>query len=152
MNLSTVPLFTYFFFIIFFFSGGFVDEDEEIPSIFAPGDHFDEDGNDITHPDELPLDANATEVLKAWAHRLQDVYNQCVPQEQRVAESKVDWGGELREIYLVLNLPDKIPLINQILEMYKGKEAQMMQTILMKYKNELPTEYTYRISEMIQAK
>lgn len=133
-------------------TGGFVDEDEEIPSIFAPGDHFDEDGNDITHPDELPLDANATEVLKAWAHRLQDVYNQCVPQEQRVAESKVDWGGELREIYLVLNLPDKIPLINQILEMYKGKEAQMMQTILMKYKNELPTEYTYRISEMIQAK
>ena len=69
-----------------------------------------------------------------------------------MVQSGVDWGNQLREIYEVLNLPDKIPLIDQILEMYKGREAQMMQTILVKYKNELPTEYTYRISEMIQAR
>lgn len=131
-------------------TGGFMEEEEDIPSIFAPADHYDDDGL-VRHPDELPPDASATEVLKAWAYRLQDVYNQCVPQE-RHALNRVDWGRELREIYEVLNLPDKIPLIDQILDMYKGKEAQMMQTLLTKYKNELPTEYTYRISEMIQAR
>ena len=129
-------------------TGGFVEEEEEIPSIFAPADHYD---GEVKHPDELPPNASAIEVLKAWAHRLQDVYNQCVPQE-RPYENNADWEKELREIYEVLNLPDKIPLIGQILDMYKGKEAQMMQTILMKYKNELPTEYTYRINEMIQAR
>merc|ERR1711871_1825544 len=127
-----------------------MEEEEDIPSIFAPADHYDDDGL-VRHPDELPPNASATEVLKAWAHRLQDVYNQCVPQE-RPYENNGDWEKVLREIYEVLNLPDKIPLIGQILDMYKGKEAQMMQTILMKYKNELPTEYTYRINEMIQAR
>ena len=85
----------------------------------------------------------------------------------------MDWGLELQQVYEILNMPDKIGMIDQILDMYKGKESHMMKHILIKYKvkicnivfflildshstqflkDVLPTEFTYHLTEIIQHK
>ena len=90
-------------------------------------------------------------MVLAWATRLQDVYNQCVPsyQEKEGGRLQVDWEHELRVVYEALGMPEKIDMVDQILDMYRGKESQMMQSILYKYKDALPAEYTYRLQDII---
>merc|ERR1711916_118022 len=70
--------------------GGYHDEDEvALPSIFQGVDTFGANGERPLQPDELPPDASATEVILAWASRLQDVYNQCVPSYHKKEEGRL---------------------------------------------------------------
>jgi hypothetical protein len=104
-------------------------EDEEAPSLF----NFNQNGPssiNIVQPDELPKNASAIEVIKAWAHRLQDVYNQCVPSNidvassqqvffhKKIKDSNIDWSSELQNIYLELKMPEKLSTISQILVVF----------------------------------
>ena len=131
-----------------FLNGDFHDDEEELPSIFGPY----QDNSSYPDPSVLPSDSTATEIVHAWAARLQDVYNQCNPQyyDPSSGSFQIDWGSELKIIYQLLNLPEKISMIDQILDMFKGKEEQMMESILVKYKDVLPAEYTIRMSEMLR--
>ena len=135
-------------------NGDFHEEEEEFPSILNP-ETFEFDSSSYPQPDELPPNACASDVVRAWALRLQDVHSQCFPPNNEYYNNgnqrNVDWAAELKEVYSILNLPDKVPLIDQILEMYVGKETQMMQSILVKYRAVLPTEYVYRLTELIAA-
>ena len=56
--------------------GEFPDEEDELPSILVPYDLHE----GYPQPHELPPSASATEVVRAWSMRLQDVYEQCNPQ------------------------------------------------------------------------
>jgi hypothetical protein len=136
---------------------GEIDEEEELPSILNPLENDFIAGEGVRggypQPDELPPDASAIDVVRAWAFRLQDVYEQCNPHINDTGErdglyGDIDWRSELRDIYNVLNMPDKIVKIDQILDLYKGKEDQMIQSILFKYKDVLPAEYTYRLTDL----
>lgn len=123
--------------------GNIEEDEEELPSIFYP--EYNQEP-DFPQPDELPSDAPASDVVRAWALRLQDVWNQCNPSQYIDDSISIDWRAELCEIYNVLNMPDKIEIVDKILELYKGKEKSMLQTILQKYHEILPDEYVEHIT------
>ena len=130
------------------------NDSDLLPSVL-PYSHVKRDPQDysIPQPDELPPGSSAIDVVRAWAFRLQDVYNQCNPENEEDKENQhygIDYTAILKEIYVLLNLPEKISMIDQILDMYKGKESQMMQSILFKYQDTLPLDFTFKINEMLK--
>jgi len=191
---------------------GVHDEDraDDLPSIFThftpppPGEdgEDDEEGDDYygdednyehkreqpaRNPKELPPNASATELVKAWSARLQEVYQKCnAPEGENFADPdtmaaergkkiivsggaagggraspkagprggkgggsssgsptkykhirEVDWRAELRQFYLGVNMPEKLPGIGEILLTWKGKEEQMLSHLMTKYKRSI---------------
>ena len=135
------------------------------------------------HPKELPPSASASELVKAWSARLQNVYQQCnAPEGDNFADPEtmeaergkkiilnvgkkgrqqglggaaagaktpgsptkyahireVDWRAELRQFYLGVNMPEKLPGIGEILLTWKGKEEQMLSHLMTKYRRSIP--------------
>jgi hypothetical protein len=133
------------------------DEEEEfLPSILQPELNFYGNEGEILQPEELPVGAKASDIVRAWANRLQDIWNQCNPdyindddQAHQRSSVNVDWKRELRDIYSCLNMPDKLNKIDEILTMFKGKEKQMLESILTKYQDILPADYVGRLSQVL---
>lgn len=132
------------------------EEEEFLPSILQPELNSYEDEGGILQPDELPDGAKATDVVRAWANRLQDIWNQCNPeyivdddQAHQASSVNVDLKRELRDIYSCLNMPDKLNKIDDILTTFKGKEKQMLESILHKYQDILPADYIDRLIQVL---
>ena len=104
------------------------------------------DHSNVSDPSQLGRDASARDVVLAWSKRLQKVYDKCVPEGERAGDvygdtyDDIDWYSELRHIYLVLNLPQKVEQIPQILATWAGKEDKMLRSYLFKYKAALPID------------
>eukprot|EP00605_Chrysophyceae_sp_TOSAG23-4_P002118 GSChrysophyteH1.ASY1.ANO1.2344.1 assembled CDS len=50
----------------------------------------------------------------------------------------IDWHSELKGFYLGINMPEKLPFIDDMLQSNAGKEEQMLSHIMMKYKRVIP--------------
>jgi hypothetical protein len=205
------------------------DHLDELPSIFthftppppseAEGgtEHHDDDNDDgddderapraehketYTNPKELPPTASATELVKAWSARLQQVYQKCnapegeeypdpttmeaergkkimftaaglrgpmgSPKEKGKSPAlgakkggkgkyshirEIDWRLELKQFYLGINMPEKLPGIGEILITWKGKEEQMLSHLITKYKRRIPppvADHLRTLSEYVE--
>lgn len=153
-------------------------------------------------PDDLPDSAAAAEVVKAWAFRLRDVYDDCIAKDgddyqdaknfrishdnknaRLVARRKggaagpietpspawppspsrvilkpptglnaplkalgkagqggksIDYRDELKRFYISVNQQDKLGALDKILEIWAGKEEQMIMSLIEKYKDIIP--------------
>jgi hypothetical protein len=153
-------------------------------------------------PKELPPNASATELVKAWSARLQHVYQRCNAPEgeeypdpatmeaergkkimftgagprgpigspsREKAKSpvgakkgvkgkyshirEIDWRHELKQFYLGINMPEKLPGIGEILLTWKGKEEQMLSHLITKYKRRIPppdAEHLKTLNEYVE--
>lgn len=179
-------------------------------------DEAEEEGKalDMPLPELLDKDASAEELVKAWALRLNDVYNDCATDDmpgfnfapdsfspstagshdaagegpvgltrsgrnikqvvgkirngrgitgrevtsprggketltknalknqvrgkKKLGVSDIDWKAELKGFYLGINMPEKLPYLDDILEYNKGKEEQMISYLIVKYKRVIP--------------
>jgi len=50
----------------------------------------------------------------------------------------IDWHSELKGFYLGINLPEKLPFLDEILQANAGKEEQMLSHLMMRYKRVIP--------------
>ena len=50
---------------------------------------------------------------------------------------EIDWRLELKQFYLGINMPEKLPGIGEILITWKGKEEQMLSHLITKYKRRI---------------
>ena len=181
---------------------------EEVPPALPP---VDEEGSgdeeekelDLPLPVDLDKNASAEEIVKAWALRLHDVYNDCATEDmagydfrptfspsaagasqtklrhgagatdlikkihnghgitgreikpvrgkealtkgslgrkakKRLGTADIDWKAELKGFYLGINMPEKLPYLDDILEANRGKEEQMLSYLIVKYKRVIP--------------
>jgi hypothetical protein len=150
---------------------------------------------DIEQPEELSADVSATHLVKAWAARLADVYNDCgvtntnssgvvdennnpiamsrknirihnghgilgrrihppssnskgqlnkgnLDKQGRAdgmpGKQEIHWNRELKDFYIAINRPDKIPFIDEILSANHGNEERMLVQLMTKYKRIIP--------------
>ena len=128
------------------------DEEDDFPSIFEKQNY-----DSYVHPEDLPKDATATEVVRAWAARLQDVYFQCFPETienasnyDDGADGVIDWAEELARVYRVMGMPEKISSINQILDIWTGKEDQMIRSLMQKYQQTMPPECIFHCNRILE--
>jgi len=150
---------------------------------------------EYAYPKELPSTASASELVKAWSARLQEVYQKCnAPEGDKFAdpetmESKrgkkiilggaagrglpgspkttgkkkdpssptkyshireINWYSELRQFYLGINMPEKLPGIHEILLTWKGKEEQMLSHLITKYKRSIPHALAEHLNTLSQ--
>jgi hypothetical protein len=52
----------------------------------------------------------------------------------------IDWKSELKRFYLSINMPEKIPSLDGILDTWAGKEDQMLSSLLVKYRKIVPKD------------
>lgn len=108
--------------------------------------HHPEEAKQITPLNELVANAEASAIVAAWSVRLQEVYERCVPDQERAGDvygetyDDINWYDELRHIYLVLNMPQKVDQIPQILATWVGKEDKMLRSFIFKYRSSLPPQ------------
>jgi hypothetical protein len=50
----------------------------------------------------------------------------------------IDWHSELKGFYLGINLAEKLPFLDEILQANAGREEQMLSHLIMKYKRVIP--------------
>ncbi len=50
----------------------------------------------------------------------------------------IDWRSELKGFYIGINLPEKLPFLDEILDANRGKEEAMLSHLMMKYKRVIP--------------
>lgn len=60
-------------------------------------------------------------------------HNNGTPSHVSRGHQMIDWPRELKQFYLEINLPEKISDIGDILKVYKGKEDQMIWSLMSKY-------------------
>ena len=58
--------------------------------------------------------------------------------KKKLNASDIDWKAELKGFYLGINMPEKLPYLDDILEHNKGKEEQMISYLIVKYKRVIP--------------
>ncbi len=56
----------------------------------------------------------------------------------RPTRGDIDWHSELKGFYLGINLPEKLPFLDEILQANAGREDQMLSHLMMKYKRVIP--------------
>lgn len=61
----------------------------------------------------------------------------------------IDWRNELRQFYISLNMSEKIAGIPTILDTWKGKEDEMIGSIIEKYGNSIPRSSRKRLDELL---
>mgnify|MGYP001368716386 CR=1 FL=1 len=195
----------------------------ELPQVQDLADDDDDEGEeegkelDLPLPEQLDKHASAEDVVKAWALRLNDVYNDCATEDmsgfdfapdafspstttgsggggggsgspggltrsgknvkqvlrkirngrgiigrevrparggkdaltrnalhdqmrgkKKLGVADIDWKAELKGFYLGINMPEKLPYLDDILEYNKGKEEQMISYLIVKYKRVIP--------------
>jgi hypothetical protein len=110
----------------------------------------------VGDPSQLDKDAGATDIVLAWSKRLQKVYDKCVPEGEQAGDvygdtyDDIDWYSELRHIYLVLNLPQKVEQIPQILATWAGKEDKMVRSYLFKYRGALNNDTAAHLESLAE--
>jgi hypothetical protein len=138
------------------------DDDENIPSIFAGHENME----DYIPPDELDPDANAEEVVRSWATRLQIVWKECQPdldeletsafpsrnrrgpkrnfskkEKDMLHERKrvfVDYRQEMTDFYAEHN-PQKLEEVDTILKAFEDHD-DMLEKLYDQYEVPMPRE------------
>jgi hypothetical protein len=180
---------------------------------YYQNDDDDESQATIYHPRDLPNHAPASEVVEAWAQRLRQVYQECIPKnlnnnddtsdagennrlDQTISKVRdnlrlhytpraevlsnslnrsklsdsgansyshfnssgveiprgsnmIDWHKELKSFYLDLNMPDKIGTLPDILRTWRGKEEQMVSSLIIKYKQSISKQMMAHLKSLI---
>jgi hypothetical protein len=57
---------------------------------------------------------------------------------QKLTPGDIDWYSELKGFYLGINLPERLPFLDEILQANQGREEQMLSHLMMKYKRVIP--------------
>ncbi len=134
----------------------FSDNDEDnVPMIF--GNYSNQ--HDFVHPSDLPKNSSAADVIRSWAIHLSNVYNQCLPEINHIEEmgenfqqneeSGIDWYSEIREVYLIMNMRDKLDSIPNILEMWSGREDELVRSLIYKYKDTMPDDTKRHLLDLL---
>ena len=50
--------------------------------------------------------------------------------KKKLGVADIDWKAELKGFYLGINMPEKLPYLDDILEYNKGKEEQMISYLI----------------------
>ena len=61
----------------------------------------------------------------------------------------IDWHKELKSFYLDLNMPDKIGTLPDILRTWRGKEEQMVSSLIIKYKQSISKQMMAHLKSLI---
>ena len=64
------------------------------------------------------------------------------------SKHSVDWKEELRRFYMSVGLRDKIPGIAKVLELWKGREEQMLSSLLDKYQDSMPPAMAEHLEQL----
>jgi hypothetical protein len=58
--------------------------------------------------------------------------------KKNLGPADIDWKAELKGFYLGINMSEKLPYLDDILEANRGKEEQMLSYLIVKYKRVIP--------------
>ena len=58
--------------------------------------------------------------------------------QTKASAGDIDWHSELKGFYLGINLPEKLPFLDEILQANAGQEEHMLSHLMMRYKRVIP--------------
>ena len=61
----------------------------------------------------------------------------------------VDWHAELIRFYKGINMPNKLTDLDNIMASWEGKEDLMLESLIQKYKNQIPKELNLHLQKLL---